>query len=136
MTEQPTELVPIPMMSPEPVPDIKLQEGGVLAGQVLDTDGQPIANAPVTVQQDGQTVNSSATDQAGNFQVNGLRGGVYEVVTPACRQTCRCWPCQAAPPIARPGLRLKAWLGSPIISIAVAAGAIAIPLALDDDDAS
>ena len=129
------EMIEAPGQAPAgPVQDVSLDDKGGLSGQVLDTDGLAIAGAPVTIQQNGKVVHSCTTNQSGNFQAQGLRGGVYEVSTPTSCQSCRCWPRHAAPPIARPGLRLQGLLGSPLVTIAVAAGAIAIPLALSDDE--
>lgn len=134
------------------VRDVALQAGGVLEGQVLDTQGQPVANAAVRAVGLGtraEQVRTAQADAAGRFQIAGLSGGVYRLETAQGLVICRLWAPNTSPPAAessvllvhggetvRGNLSSIGWLGWTLIGLGVAA-AIAIPLALhDDDDAS
>ena len=54
---------------------------GSITGTVKNNAGQPVANAEVLAQQNGQTVNSGVTDANGNFTINALLAGSYTLVT-------------------------------------------------------
>lgn len=134
-----------------PIRDVALQAGGVLRGQVLDAQGQPAAKVAVRAVGLGHRAEQSVTGQTdaqGNFELAGLNGGVYRLETTQGARLCRVWAPNTAPPVAdasvllvhsggviRENLGSIGWLGWTLIGIGVAA-AIAIPLALDDDDAS
>ena len=131
------------------VRDVSLQAGGVLRGQVVDRQGKPCAGIPLTVTNVGSTAErpvEAQTDGQGQFQVKGLSAGVYQVATADGGAVCRLWAPNAAPPAAVPaalvvqgegpvrgnlgGIGLLGWT---LIGVGVAA-AIAIPLALSNDD--
>ncbi|MCH2118910.1 MAG: carboxypeptidase-like regulatory domain-containing protein, partial [Pirellulales bacterium] len=146
--------------------DVALQKGGVLLGQVLDAQGTVLAKSPVSVHLAGKEVARVVTDQAGNFSVPNLRGGVYQVVLAGQANACRCWAPRTAPPVAQQGLLLVAnsdlvraqncgsgvgcgsvcgpggggvlnWMSChPVITAAAIGAAIAIPLSVDDDPPS
>jgi hypothetical protein len=131
------------------VRDVALQAGGVLQGQVLDSQGQPVANATVRAVGLGtraEQVRMAQADAAGRFQIAGLSGGVYRVETAQGVMICRLWAPNTSPPAAESSVLLVhggetvrgnlgsiGWLGWTLIGLGVAA-AIAIPLALNDDD--
>jgi hypothetical protein len=135
-----------------PVQDVALQPNGVLRGQVLDGQGRPVANGAVVVAQQGQLVTRTLTDEQGRFAVAGLRGGLYQVVTAQGGGVYRVWTAEAAPPVAKSAALIVndetvvrgmqdgcqggvlGFLGNPLVLAAIVAAAIAIPLALDDDD--
>jgi hypothetical protein len=81
--------------------DAKLSNGGVLRGQVVDGQGQPVANAPVSVLYEGKEVVSTKTAADGSFAVSGLRGGTHTVVSGDNGGICRLWSTDTAPPSAR-----------------------------------
>lgn len=129
--------------------DIALQENGLLKGQVLDTQGAPVTGAPVAVVQQGKVIAAARTDTAGRFAIGGLKGGVFEVVTERGGAAYRFWAPHTAPPsaqadaliinsdtVVRGGMGGGAigFLSNPWVLGGIAAAAIAIPLALDDDD--
>jgi len=131
--------------------DIALQENGLLKGQVLDTQGAPVTGAPVAVIQQGKVIAAAKTDINGHFAIAGLKGGVFEVVTEQGGAAYRFWAPRTAPPAAQAdaliingGTAVRGAMGggaigflsNPWVLGLIAAGAIAIPLALDDDDAS
>jgi len=128
--------------------DIALQAGGVMHGQVLDAQGAPCSQVEVRVGKNSDPAPLAAvqTDSQGRFAVSGLSGGLYRVETPAGAALYRMWAPNTAPPSAtasalvvqgdpamRGNLGGLGWFGWTLIGLGVAA-AIAIPLALDDDD--
>ncbi|QEG36002.1 carboxypeptidase-like regulatory domain-containing protein [Bythopirellula goksoeyrii] len=134
--------------------DVALADGGIVTGQVVDTAGQPQANMPVSLHTNHREIARVQTDEQGNFRVARLEGGVYRVGTTGSDGVYRFWSPQTAPPSAQPGLNLVSgnqvvrgqsnsspmcsmgqWIAEhPVITIAGVAAAIAIPLALNDDD--
>jgi hypothetical protein len=132
--------------------DIALADAGVFRGQVVDAQGQPRAQLPILVARRGEPVAKAQTDQNGRFAVEGLTGGMYEVHTPVSTDIYRVWTNGTAPPSAMTeamitpdenlvrgqarGGQALSWLANPWVLAGIVAAAIAIPLALDDDDAS
>lgn len=134
--------------------DVALGEGGVLMGQVVDTAGKPQAMAPVSLATGGKEIARVTTDAEGQFQVASLKGGVYQVSTTGNSSVYRFWAPRTAPPNSLNGLnmvtgnsvirgqmgggplaRAGQWIAEhPIITAGAIATAIAVPLALDDDD--
>jgi hypothetical protein len=130
--------------------DVALQTGGAMHGQVVDAQGNPCREVAVRVVRTTETTPLAVvqTDSQGRFAVQGLSGGIYRVETPAGAAMYRLWAPNTAPPSAttsalvvqgdptvRGNLGGLGWFGWTLIGLGVAA-AIAIPLALDDDDAS
>lgn len=137
-----------PAMANAGVRDVALRAAGTLEGQVVDVQGAPQAGAPVTALQEGRAVAATRTDQAGRFVLANLSGGVYELRAPSASGVYRVWAPRTAPPAAQQDVLLVSGTGVArgnlggigpwgwaFIGLAVAA-AVAIPLALDDDDAS
>lgn len=148
--------------------DVSLQSGGKLVGQVLNTQGRPVAGAPVVIQLAGKEIARVQTDKAGKFSIDGLHGGVHVVTTEGQQSVCRLWAPQTAPPVAQRGIMLVNstdivraqncgapvcgagvasgggvgggignWVANhPVLSVGAVAAAIAIPLALDDDNSA
>ena len=80
--------------------DIALAEGGVMRGQVVDEQGQGVAEAPISVIYEGKQVAKTVSDAQGRFAVSGLRGGQHVVVSDDHAGLCRVWSAQTAPPSA------------------------------------
>jgi len=135
--------------------DVALHQGGVLLGQVVDAQGASLANTSVSLVSGGKVVARTQSDPTGKFTVSGLKGGVYQVASANHQGTYRLWSPQTAPPAAGRGILLVSgqdiargqgvgggpfsgvanWIAKhPIITAGIVAGAIAIPIALDDDD--
>jgi hypothetical protein len=137
--------------------DIELASGGLLVGRLLDAGGQPRGNVAVSIVADGAILATTHTDEAGIFAVTNLRGGVHQVSTGDAIQICRFWVNGTAPPLAArsvdfvsgdqvvrgqwgppPGnsliRRAKVWATNPFIVGGVVAAAVAVPVALSDDD--
>lgn len=128
------------------ISDIALQENGLLKGQVLDTQGAPVAGIPVAVVQQGKVAAVSKTNTTGRFAFEGLKGGVFQVVTHQGGATYRLWAPRTAPPSAQTdalivngdtvvrGAAGGGFLSNPWVLGGIVTAAIAIPLILDDDD--
>jgi hypothetical protein len=134
--------------------DVALADGGVLIGQVVDTAGKPQAMTPVSLVTGGKEIARVTTDAKGQFRVASLRGGTYQVATTGNSGVYRFWAPRTAPPSSLNGLNMVSgnqvvrgqmgggflsstgqWIAEhPIITAGAIATAIAVPLALDDDD--
>ncbi|TWU23683.1 carboxypeptidase-like regulatory domain-containing protein [Bythopirellula polymerisocia] len=134
--------------------DVALADGGTVTGQVVDTAGKPQANMPVTLNSSNKEIARVHTDAEGNFRVASLQGGVYHVATNGNEGVYRFWAPRTAPPGSQTGLNLVSgqnvyrgqvgggpftsigqWIAEhPIMTAAGVATAIAVPLALQDDD--
>lgn len=55
------------------------QTGGI-KGKVRDTKGNGISNVTITVRQKGEDIKSVKSDNKGNFVMEGLKAGMYNVV--------------------------------------------------------
>ncbi|MEM9187292.1 MAG: carboxypeptidase-like regulatory domain-containing protein [Planctomycetota bacterium] len=142
--------------------DIALRDGGLLVGQVVDAQGKPLAEAAVSVRLGHNEIVITTTDKNGVFAAKGLRGGEYQVVTGGGQVAYRLWAPQTAPPAASNGALivtghdvvngqcqcppsapcgcdngggLVGWVKNhPMLVAAGIAAAIAIPVAVADDD--
>jgi hypothetical protein len=86
------------------IPDVALQDGGVLQGQLLDKSGAAKAATPVVVAQKGKVVVVAMTDKKGEFRIRGLRGGVYQLESEHGKGVYRLWAPKTAPPAAKSGV--------------------------------
>ncbi len=135
------------------VHDIALQPGGVLNGQVLNEQAVAQAQSQVAVVYRGKSLAVTETDKDGRFVLTGLEPGVYELHLAEGGGAYRVWAPRTAPPAAEQSVLLVqdsrvvrgmqngtggnfGWLANPWVLAGIVAGAIAIPLALSDDDAS
>lgn len=143
------------------VRDVALRDGGYLTGQVLDAAGAPVAATPVAVVDQGRVVATALTGEDGRFTIAGVKAGVYQVATDKGVTVCRLWAPGTAPPAAISDALVVngdtvvrgagcggagcggagcggviGFLSNPWVMAGIVAAAIAIPLALDDDDAS
>ncbi|MEM6799525.1 MAG: carboxypeptidase-like regulatory domain-containing protein [Planctomycetota bacterium] len=146
--------------------DIALRDGGLLVGQIVDAQGKAVAGSDVAVLLGKNEVVRTKTDKNGVFAAKGLRGGEYRVQAAGVQVAYRMWAPQTAPPAASNGALIVAggevisgqcnscppgygcppsggggivgWIKDhPLLVATGVAAAIAIPLAVaDDDDAS
>lgn len=130
--------------------DVVLSAKGQLHGQVIDSQGHPVDEALVGLRSHGRQVAVATTGTDGRFAVCELRGGLYEVATEHGNTTVRIWAPSTAPPAAQQILMVVSGpnvvrgafsccscvraLANPWVLALIATAAIAIPLALDDDD--
>ena len=82
--------------------DVSLGRGGSLVGQVVDAQGFGIAAAGVSIRQNGVEIGQTSTGRDGTFAVQGLRGGLYQVVAGDGAGSFRLWTENTAPPAAQP----------------------------------
>jgi len=140
--------------------DVALQPGGVLSGQVLDEQAVAQGQSRIAVVYQGKPLTVTETDSEGRFELAGLQPGVYELHLAQGGGIYRVWAPRTAPPAAEQGVLLVqdsrvvrglgapfdgglsnggghfGWLANPWVLAGGVALAIALPLALDDDDAS
>lgn len=138
--------------TPATVRDVALRDGGYLTGQVLDAAGAPVAATAVAVVDRDKAVATALTGEDGRFAIAGVKAGVYQVATDQGATVCRLWAPRTAPPSAQPdalvvngdtvvrggagGGGVIGFLSNPWVLAGIVAAAIAIPLVLDNDDAS
>jgi hypothetical protein len=137
------------------IPDIALQAGGVIEGAVVNPNGHRISGSTVKVTSRGELKAQVRTDKTGRFRVENLRGGIYQFQTDNGVSTVRVWAAQTAPPSAARqllivdqgevvrgifgeghGSQIMNALSNPLVLAGIVAVAIAVPLALDDNDTS
>ena len=129
-------------------------DGSASDGSTSDgsTSDVPIAGAPISLLYNNRVVARTQTDKQGRFTFSRLRGGVYQVAAPDTQQLYRLWAAGTAPKAAEQVARVVAgqsvvrgqhangqntkgqvgkWLKSPLCLAAVAATAIAVPVALN-----
>jgi hypothetical protein len=136
--------------------DLMLHQGGTMVGQVVDSQGAALAKVPVALRGVAGELASSQTNAKGYFAFSGMKGGVYEVATPAGSGVYRVWSPGGAPPAAQPGALIVAgsetlrgqccdpcspcggvlgFFGKhPLLTATLIAAAIAIPIAVTADD--
>ncbi len=128
------------------VVDVALGEGGAMAGQLVDAQGIGLAGQQGVLLQGNQELAQATTDADGYFQVDGLRGGVYQVVAADQTIVMRAWAPGTEPPVAQRGVLMVAgsevyrgqhggtpirnFLTHPLTLTAGVATAIAVPVAL------
>ncbi len=153
MLLSPTAMAAAPVAAPS---DVALGDGGVLVGQIVDAQGAAVAMATVTLADHQQEIARVRSDEEGKFSVPSLRGGVYRISSRGQDAMYRLWAPNTAPPAAQQGVTLVVgddvvrgqygnspgpfgsmaqWVADhPLITASAIAAAIAIPIALDDDD--
>lgn len=137
--------------------DIALHDNDTIHGQVVDAQGAALAKELVTIYRGEEEIAQTQTDSTGKFSVAGMKGGVYQVAAAGHQGVYRLWAPRTAPPAAQQGLmvvsqgnvvrgqqgnngpfqHIMSWISEhPIWTAAGVAAAIAIPIALDDDDSN
>ena len=118
-----------------------------LNGQVLASDGKPLAAAAVFILRGTTPIATCQTNQSGGFSVAGLPGGLYEIRCHECVVACRLWAPQTAPPSAKSAVLLTtgatvvrgqtaffsrrgSWLRGPAPWIIAGVVAVGVPVAL------
>jgi hypothetical protein len=144
------------------IADVALDEAGGLNGQAVTTQGQPLVNQTVVLD-NGLTRAAATTNEQGQFRFDNVRGGAYRVQLADHTQYCRAWRAGTAPPIANGGLMVvqgdqsvlgqycgtpvgcgspvgagfagfREALHNPLVVGGIIAAAIAIPVALHNSD--
>lgn len=75
-----------------PIGDVSLRNDGMLVGQMVNGQNAPQSGIRVSLQDmQNREVAAAVTDRQGAFAISGVRGGVYQLVTPQDRQVYRIW---------------------------------------------
>lgn len=77
--------------------DVSLQAKGELTGFVLDEQGKAVAGSRVIVRLGLKNVAETTTNAMGQFRIEGLRGGVYQIVHTGGVSVFRVWKNGTAP---------------------------------------
>ena len=88
--------------------DVAMADGGVLFGQVVDPQGQPMAGTSVALWSQGKEIATATTDASGYFAVKQLGGGVYQIAASEGCGSFRVWSPGTAPPTAQKGALIVA----------------------------
>jgi hypothetical protein len=124
--------------------DVALTDGGTLQGQVVDLQNMGQPGVPIVLRSQNRDVAKTITNTNGQFSVQDLNGGVYNIATAQGENTFRLWAPRTAPPAAKQSAivyvqnggigvgsgGLKAILGHPLVLPAAIATAIAVPIAV------
>jgi hypothetical protein len=129
--------------------DVSLGSSRQLRGQLVNSEGQPLAGQIVVAARGEERPMQTTTDVTGRFAFAGLSAGVYRVQTVDSFAVCRCWANNTAPPAAVEQVLLVAGddtvraqnsmgelLTGPVLLGLILAAAIAIPIALYEADDS
>ena len=81
--------------------DVKLDRRNALHGEVRDATGKIESNTEVQLRLDAVPLQRTRTNRWGRFVFPGLKGGTYQILTPATSVTCRVWTADVAPPKAQ-----------------------------------
>jgi hypothetical protein len=152
-----------PVGAPPRATDVTLGPDGLLSGRVLDAQGAPAANLPVSLQlfnvggnAQNPEIAAVVTDPQGHFAIRGVRGGLYQLITPQGRGIYRLWVSGTAPSPSAPQVATlvvggdtvrgappqgagaagaahgtwKYWLTNPLVIGGVVATAIVVPVAI------
>ena len=82
------------------VRDVALDAQGKLHGQVVNSQGAPLAGADVVFHRGSEEVALTRTDKNGQFSVSGVQGGRYQLTAAHGGGAYRVWTADAAPPAA------------------------------------
>ncbi|MDA1013579.1 MAG: carboxypeptidase-like regulatory domain-containing protein [Planctomycetota bacterium] len=83
------------------ISDVALAQNGILVGQLVDKQGRGVEGAVVSVQFGKREIARTVTNEKGLYRVQGLRGGVHQVVAGRQSQVFRFWNADTAPPAAK-----------------------------------
>ena len=137
------------------VVDVKLDDNGMLRGQLVNRDGTTKAKRTVMLIAAGHAVAEGVTDHNGHFAIPLAKGGVYTITDGEAGAVLRVWTNAAAPPSAQGGILLVSdstlargnigegyvelaehpWLTG-LGLLAIGGAVTAVVIAADDDDAS
>ncbi|GAB6165210.1 hypothetical protein JCM19992_12100 [Thermostilla marina] len=130
--------------------DIELDEHGYLQGVVVNMEGVPIKETPLSLYQGTKKVAVGKTNNLGQFRLGPFAGGSFHLMVRDYVLVLRTWKNKTAPPNAKPAVlvvigdqttRGQRPIGELIRSDVLIVGglvaaAIAIPLATSNDSSS
>tara|TARA_E500000331_G_C17191210_1_gene684962 strand:+ start:103 stop:624 length:522 start_codon:yes stop_codon:yes gene_type:complete len=81
--------------------DIALQRGGILVGRVVARKDALSEKQTIVIRQNNKLVAEVAAGKNGQFMVEGLQGGIYEISSDQGSGNFRAWAADTAPPSAK-----------------------------------
>lgn len=123
---------------PSKMIEIALDDDRTLRGRFVDSAGEPIDGAVVTLRQSERVIARSTTIANGDFAIHSVPAGVYRLSCGSAARPIRCWTSDAAPPNAvgdgltfqdsvvrgQAGVLIPALAGSSIATTTAATGAV------------
>ena len=127
--------------------DLSLTKDRQLQGQVVNVQGQGVAGLEVEISAANGLRRVVKTDKEGKFSFTKVEGGLYQLAAAGRGGLVRVWRSDLAPPKAHDGALIiqgdevargeflggNGFFSNPLCLTLLVAGAIAIPLALDND---
>ena len=107
--------------------DVAMNLQGTIIGRVVDSQGNALDGAAVTLIQGRKKVATTVADKHGEFVVRNLPSGVYHVFAGNGHQVIRCWAANTAPPSAKQRFVLVS--GAPVVRAQGCCGLDAVTLA-------
>ncbi len=83
------------------IADVSLGKKGELTGVVVNEQGKAVTRSTVVIKRGRKAVAKTTTNDAGQFRVEGLRGGVYQIVHAEGVSVFRVWVNGTAPKSAK-----------------------------------
>ena len=83
------------------ISDVSLGKKGELTGVVVNEQGKAVTRSTVVIKRGRKAVAKTTTNDAGQFRVEGLRGGVYQIVHAEGVSVFRVWVNGTAPKSAK-----------------------------------
>ena len=78
--------------------DVALTDSGMLQGRVVDLQNQGQPGVPIVLRYQNRDVVKTVTNTDGQFAVQDLHGGVYNIATAQGENSFRLWAPRTAPP--------------------------------------
>ncbi|RMF97053.1 MAG: hypothetical protein D6741_10420 [Planctomycetota bacterium] len=130
--------------------DIELDENGFLQGVVVNMEGVPIKETPLSLFQGTKKVAVGKTNNLGQFRLGPFAGGSYHLMVRDYVLVLRTWKNKTAPPNAKPAVLVvigdqttrgqrpigELFHSDVVVVGGLVAAAIAIPLATANDNSS
>lgn len=88
------------------VSDVAIARGGRLHGRIVDSEGTACQARRLLLRKDGRAVAECISGDQGQFVVEGLSGGTYQVESSSSGGVYRVWAPGTAPPCAKPEIIL------------------------------
>lgn len=95
------EAVAKPFVNGRSTIDVKLGQNGTFVGKVVDSQGNVVEGAAVSVRKGKKEIVKTTTNAKGEFGVKNMTGGKYMVVAGQGVRNFRLWSAKVAPPKAR-----------------------------------
>lgn len=80
------------------IKDVELDAKGSLHGIVTDEQGRPLTRASVKVIHQNGAASETHSDASGRFEIQALKGGLYQLTADRHTEIIRLWSAETGPP--------------------------------------